>query len=81
MLLAAGGSYLHMIAEELLAIPAAARSRLRLFTATPHDQLPDGLAALAMAYDLRLEALAGRSGTLRVEVLSRLTDKETLAEA
>jgi hypothetical protein len=64
VLIAAGSSYLSMIAPELGALEERQRGRLRLFTAASRQAIPSLLEPIAMPYDRRLEALPGRSGTL-----------------
>jgi hypothetical protein len=64
VLIAAGSSYISMIAPELGALQDRDLGRVRLFTAARRNAIPAFLEPLVMPYDRRLEALPGRSGTL-----------------
>lgn len=64
VLIAAGSSYLSMIAPELGALQERDRARVRLFTAAPRHAVPALLESMVIPYDRRLEALPGRAGTL-----------------
>lgn len=48
-------AYIEMIAGDLLALPAAVLSRLRLFTRAPRDRVPVALRPFVMPYDDRLD--------------------------
>lgn len=64
LLLAAGSSYLSMVAPDLAGLDRNEREKLRIFTAAPLHSIPAFLHQFVMPYDRRLEALPGRSGTL-----------------
>lgn len=64
VLIAAGTSYLAMVAGDLAALDDHGRSRLRIFTAAAPSALPASLRVMVMPYDRRLEGIAGRAGTL-----------------
>jgi hypothetical protein len=64
VLIAAGSSYLAMIAQDLGSLSPSTRQRLRIFTASPQHSVPSSLRDFVMPYDQRLEALPDRSGTM-----------------
>lgn len=55
ILVALPAGYLGMIAHDLLALPARTRSRLRIFTLTPPEVLPEGLRSSVMPYNSRFD--------------------------
>jgi hypothetical protein len=61
LLIAASGSYLKMIEQDLLELPV---DRLRLFTRADAGRLPIQLRSAVMPYDDRLDASDGRPGTI-----------------
>jgi hypothetical protein len=53
--IAAGRGYLEMLADEIKALPADKRRRVRVFTATPPHELPPVFRPLIVPYDERLD--------------------------
>lgn len=54
---ALSGAYIEMIAGDLVALPASARDRLRLFTRASLDRVPKLLRPYVMPYDDRLDGI------------------------
>ena len=55
ILAALSDAYLSMIADEMIALPPAVLSRLRIFTRTPANRITESLHPLVMPYDDRLD--------------------------
>lgn len=58
-------AYIEMVSADLLSLPEAARSRLRLFTRASIERVPPGLRSCVMPYDDRLDGPDSRvQGTM-----------------
>lgn len=83
ILVALSGSYLSMIAEDLLSLPEKARSRLRIFTLFPRSELSSGLSDYVMPYDARFDGpgspMPGTRGDFAQRTLAHFV--ETVFEA
>lgn len=55
VLIALSAGYLDMIADDLLALPARTRAKLRIFTLTPASMLHEGLRTYVLPYDKRFD--------------------------
>ena len=55
LLMALPGTYLRMIDQELLQLPDAALSRIRIFSGAPPHDFPEPVRSLIMPYDARLD--------------------------
>lgn len=55
VLVALPAQYITMIASDLLAIPEKARRRLRVFSLSPRETLPEGIVPYLMPYDARFD--------------------------
>jgi hypothetical protein len=65
ILAALSDAYIDMVSADLLSLPGAARSRLRLFTRASIERVPSGLRPYVMPYDDRLDGPDSRvQGTL-----------------
>lgn len=78
ILIAMSGSYLNMIAHELLALPAATLSKLRIFTRAQKIHLRKGLRPYVLPYDDRLDGpsshIAGTRGDFASRALRHFVD-------
>lgn len=84
LLIALSGPYLAMIGDDLLALPAQTRSRLRIFCLSPPASLPKGLRDYVMPYDARFDGatspMPGTRGDFAQRALAHFVDQVLKAD-